>query len=47
MANFYTRVLGLLVSNVQETEALCRNRPGFISRAEWQKVQVDRLAVAN
>ena len=28
-----------------ETEALCRSRPGFMSRAEWRNVQVERLAV--
>jgi catechol-2,3-dioxygenase len=28
----------------KETEALCRNRPGFMSRAEWRKAQVARMA---
>ena len=32
---------------LEETEAICRHRPGFVSRAEWRKIQVDRLAVAN
>jgi hypothetical protein len=27
----------------QETEALCRNRPGFASRVEWRKTQVARM----
>ena len=27
----------------KETEALCRNRPGFASRAEWRKTQVARM----
>ena len=27
-----------------ETEAICRNRPGFISRAEWRAAQADRMA---
>jgi len=26
------------------TEALCRSRPGFMSRAEWRKTQVEKLA---
>jgi hypothetical protein len=30
-----------------ETEAICRNRPGFVSRDDWRKIQVDRIAVAN
>ena len=29
-----------------ETEALCRSRPGFASRAEWREAQVSRLAAA-
>lgn len=29
-----------------ETEALCRRRPGFVSRAEWRKAQVDRMGGA-
>jgi len=29
-----------------ETEAICRSRPGFSSREDWRKVQVDRIAVA-
>ena len=29
-----------------ETEALCRNRPGFMSRAEWRAAQVTRMAAA-
>ena len=28
----------------KETEALCRNRPGFVSRAEWRKSQVARMS---
>jgi catechol-2,3-dioxygenase len=28
----------------RETEAICRNRPGFMSRAEWRKAQVARMA---
>lgn len=28
---------------VKETEAICRSRPDFISRAEWRKAQVERL----
>lgn len=28
-----------------ETEAICRNRPGFSSRQDWRKLQVDRMAV--
>jgi catechol-2,3-dioxygenase len=28
-----------------ETEAICRNRPGFMSRAEWREAQVARMAV--
>jgi catechol 2,3-dioxygenase len=27
-----------------ETEALCRQRPGFMSRAEWRQAQVARMA---
>jgi len=27
-----------------ETEALCRNRPGFVDRAEWRQRQVARMA---
>jgi catechol-2,3-dioxygenase len=30
----------------RETEALCRNRPGFMSRAEWRAAQVARMAAA-
>ena len=30
----------------RETEALCRNRPGFMSRAEWRAAQVTRMATA-
>ncbi len=26
-----------------QTEALCRSRPGFSSRAEWRKAQVERM----
>ncbi len=29
-----------------QTEALCRSRPGFVSRAEWRKRQVERMGVA-
>ena len=28
-----------------QTEALCRSRPGFMSRAEWRKAQVEKLDV--
>jgi len=28
-----------------ETEAICRARPGFISRADWRAAQVDRMGV--
>ena len=31
---------------LEETEALCRSRPGFESRAEWRKAQVARMGVA-
>ena len=31
---------------LKETEALCRNRPGFMSRAEWRKAQATRMAAA-
>ena len=30
----------------RQTEALCRSRPGFASRAEWREAQVARMAVA-
>ena len=30
----------------RETEALCRNRPGFMSRAEWRAAQVTRMPAA-
>jgi catechol 2,3-dioxygenase-like lactoylglutathione lyase family enzyme len=30
-----------------ETEALCRSRPGFVSRAEWRQAQVARMAAAH
>ena len=29
-----------------QTEALCRNRPGFLSRAEWRAGQVTRMGAA-
>ena len=29
-----------------ETEAICRNRPGFVSRAEWRAAQVTRMGAA-
>ena len=29
------------------TEALCRSRPGFASRGEWRKKQVERMGVAS
>jgi catechol 2,3-dioxygenase len=29
-----------------QTEALCRSRPGFASRREWRKAQVERMGVA-
>jgi catechol-2,3-dioxygenase len=28
-----------------ETEALCRSRPGFTSRAEWREAQVTRMGM--
>ncbi len=28
-----------------QTEALCRSRPGFMSRGEWRKAQVERMGV--
>ena len=28
-----------------QTEALCRSRPGFVSRAEWRAAQVARMGV--
>ena len=31
---------------VAQTEALCRSRPGFMSRAEWRRSQVERMGVA-
>jgi catechol-2,3-dioxygenase len=30
----------------RETEALCRSRPGFMSRDEWRAAQVARMAAA-
>ena len=30
----------------RETEALCRNRPGFMSREQWRAAQVMRMAAA-
>jgi catechol-2,3-dioxygenase len=29
---------------LEQTEAVCRSRPGFMSRAEWRTVQVGRMA---
>ena len=29
---------------LEQTEALCRSHPGFVLRAEWRKVQVERMA---
>ena len=29
-----------------DTETLCRNRPGFVPRAEWRKAQVARMGAA-
>jgi len=29
-----------------ETEALCRSRPGFMSREEWRAGQVNRMGAA-
>ncbi|OLC35695.1 MAG: hypothetical protein AUH81_09610 [Candidatus Rokubacteria bacterium 13_1_40CM_4_69_5] len=29
---------------VAQTEAICRSRPGFVSRVEWRKAQVERMA---
>jgi len=31
---------------LEQTEALCRNRPGFTSRAEWRAAQAARMGVA-
>jgi len=31
---------------VAQTEELCRSRPGFASRSDWRRAQVDRLAAA-
>ena len=28
-----------------ETEAICRNRPGFASRADWRRTQLERMGV--
>ena len=28
-----------------QTEAICRNRPGFVSRADWRQTQVERMGV--
>ena len=28
-----------------DTEALCRSRPGFMSRADWRSAQVERMGV--
>jgi catechol-2,3-dioxygenase len=28
-----------------ETEAICRNRPGFVSRADWRQTQMERMGV--
>lgn len=30
---------------LKQTEALCRSRPGFVSRAEWRKAQAERMGV--
>jgi len=30
-----------------KTEAICRNRPGFVSRADWRTTQVERMGVTN
>ncbi|MGH7313011.1 MAG: VOC family protein [Candidatus Rokuibacteriota bacterium] len=30
-----------------KTEAICRNRPGFVSRADWRKAQAERMGVTN
>ncbi|HEY7362752.1 MAG TPA: VOC family protein [Methylomirabilota bacterium] len=32
---------------VAKTEAICRNRPGFVSRADWREQQAQRMGVAN
>jgi catechol-2,3-dioxygenase len=29
-----------------QTEAICRSRPGFVSRADWREAQVERMAAA-
>ena len=30
-----------------ETEAICRSRPGFASRAAWQQAVTEKLSVAS
>jgi catechol 2,3-dioxygenase-like lactoylglutathione lyase family enzyme len=30
-----------------KTEAICRNRPGFVSRADWRTTQVERMGATN
>ena len=30
-----------------QTEALCRSRPGFMSRAEWRKAQVEKMGTVS
>jgi catechol 2,3-dioxygenase-like lactoylglutathione lyase family enzyme len=30
-----------------KTEAICRNRPGFVSRADWRQQQVERMGAGN
>jgi catechol 2,3-dioxygenase-like lactoylglutathione lyase family enzyme len=32
---------------VAKTEAICRNRPGFVSRADWREQQAQRMGVTN
>ena len=32
---------------VAKTEAICRNRPGFVSRADWRQRQVERMGATN
>jgi catechol-2,3-dioxygenase len=29
------------------TEAICRSRPGFVSRADWRQAQVERMGVTS
>ena len=35
----------LIEAILAETEAICRNRPGFASRADWRRTQLERMGV--